>query len=132
MSAKSRKILNLLRMLKDLEMTNLSKLVQDRQSLAGEIAALQTLNLTTQLQSGEAPEIDLAIAGLADQRWKIWLETELRKKNIALAQIAAKAEQQSVRAQTALGRQSAFAAVLAKQRKARHRQIQCSSVDRQT
>lgn len=94
----------LMELVSDLELVKLSKLsaeVTARKAVSDGLR-LRKLADIRKFQSKNEP--DAAQKSGADMKWVLWLETEIKNQNTALAQKRGEYEAQSVNAQRAFGR----------------------------
>ncbi len=121
MTANPEKLGEILITIKDMELARLAGIVSLKEKQLALLKAMKDERLLAWRKAADAPVIPPSRLLSSDDRWRRWVDVELRKINAELARLAALEEEQRLRAATALGKVGAFEKMMGKMRDRRPR-----------
>ncbi len=108
MKKKISELSNVLRLAQEIELAKLAAIADDKSKLLLELELLRNLKSTKQDSQIPAKTVELSKILGADLKWQQWVTDQVRAKNIVLAGVYAKFEEQKLKAQKTVGRKNAF------------------------
>jgi len=114
MKSKSRELKLLLNAVKHMELARLSHITNQQSELSRKMEHIRDDRSNMHIKTMKSDRLSPSSRCDAGTKWGLWVESELRSLSFDLANLAAKREQQKIRAQIALGQVAAFESLLQK------------------